>query len=90
MVDPSSSAARPHHAEPLRSKLERLYTLADREGMPLPHLAVRYLLSDTDVATVLTGAGSADELRDTLAAAAAGPLPAELLAEVRQIQKTGG
>ena len=82
MVSPRSH----HHAEPLRSKLERLFALADREGMPLPHLALRYLLSDADVATVLTGAGSVDELRDTLAAAAAGPLPSELLAEVQQIQ----
>lgn len=79
-------AALARHNEPLRGKLERLHDLADREGMPLRHLALRYLLSDPDVATVLTGAGSVDELRDTLAAAAAGPLPSELLADIHQIQ----
>ena len=79
--------ALPGHAAPLRPKLERLYDLAEREGMPLRHLAVRYLLSDADVATVLTGAGSVDELRDALAAASAGPLAGGVLAEIRDIQE---
>jgi len=81
-------AALPGHAAPLHPKLERLFDLAEREGMPLRHLALRYLLSDADVATVLTGAGSADELRDALAAAAAGPLTSDVLAEIREIQET--
>ncbi len=73
-------------AAPIRPKLERLHDLAEREGTPLPHLAIRYLLSDPDFATVLTGAGSVDELRDALAAASAGSLPGAVLAEVRDIQ----
>jgi len=79
-------AALAKYQEPLRGKLERLHELADRSGIPLPHIAIRYLLGDADVATVLTGAASVEELRDTLSAASAGPLPADVLAEIRQIQ----
>lgn len=75
-------------ATPLAPKLERLHDLAERAGMPLRHLALRYLLSDPDPATVLSGAGSVDELRDALTAAAAGPLPSHILAEIQDIQET--
>jgi aryl-alcohol dehydrogenase-like predicted oxidoreductase len=74
-------------AAPLGPKLERLHDLAEREGMPLRHLAIRYLLSDPDVATVLSGAGSVDELLDALSAASAGPLSSAVLAEIRDIQE---
>lgn len=83
-------AALPGYAEPLRPRLERLHDLADREGMPLRHLALRYLLSDADVSTVLSGAGSVDEVRDVLAAAAAGALPGRVLAAIREIQGEAG
>lgn len=75
----------PAWVAPLRPTLERLHDLADRQGMPLRHLAIRYLLSDPGVATVLSGAGSVDELRDTLAAAAAGPLPSRVLDEILEL-----
>ncbi len=82
MLNLPRGADLPAWVAPLRPTLERLHDLADREGMPLRHLAIRYLLSDTGVATVLSGAGSVDELLDSLAAAAAGPLPSRLLAEI--------
>lgn len=53
------------------------------EGMTLPELALRYVLSNDDVATVIPGMRRPAHVRANAAAAAAGPLPDELLERLR-------
>ena len=50
----------------------------------LPELALRFILSNPDVATVIPGMRKAAHVRANLAAGAAGPLPVELLARLRE------
>lgn len=53
-------------------------------GMTLPEMALRFILSNPDVSTVIPGMRSAQHVRSNLAASNLGPLPAALLAEVRK------
>jgi aryl-alcohol dehydrogenase-like predicted oxidoreductase len=53
-------------------------------GMTLPEMALRFILSNPDAATVIPGMRKPANVRANLGASAAGPLPAELLARLRQ------
>jgi aryl-alcohol dehydrogenase-like predicted oxidoreductase len=53
------------------------------EGMSMAQLALRFILSSPDVTTVIPGMRSAAHLAANLAAAEAGPLPADLVAALR-------
>ena len=64
---------------PRREQFLALYELLDETGMPLPEMALRFAVSNTDVSTVLTGARSAEEVEQNVAAVEKGPLPKELL-----------
>jgi aryl-alcohol dehydrogenase-like predicted oxidoreductase len=55
----------------------------DRHGLEWGELAIRFALSFPGVASAIVGTGSLAHLRQNLAWAAAGPLPAEQLAELR-------
>jgi aryl-alcohol dehydrogenase-like predicted oxidoreductase len=50
----------------------------------MAQLALRFILSSPDVTTVIPGTRRLEHLEANAAAAAAGPLPADLLAAVRQ------
>lgn len=63
----------------------RLYDLSDRVGIPVPELALRFVLSNPLVDVVLTGSRSANELEMNFQAAERGPLPPEILAELDEI-----
>jgi aryl-alcohol dehydrogenase-like predicted oxidoreductase len=63
----------------------RLYELSDRTGLPVPELALRFVLSNPQIDTVLTGSRSQRELEENVAAAGRGPLPQAILAELDQI-----
>jgi aryl-alcohol dehydrogenase-like predicted oxidoreductase len=52
-------------------------------GMTLPELALRFILSNADVDTVIPGMRKPAHVRANLGASDAGPLPAELLAQLR-------
>ena len=52
--------------------------LARASGLSLPALAIRYLLGDPAVATILVGAATVAELEESVLAARSGPLPADL------------
>jgi aryl-alcohol dehydrogenase-like predicted oxidoreductase len=52
-------------------------------GMTLPEMALRFILSNADVDTVIPGMRKPAHVRANLAASDAGPLPAELLARLR-------
>jgi aryl-alcohol dehydrogenase-like predicted oxidoreductase len=54
------------------------------EGETLAQLALRFILSNPDVTTVIPGTRSLEHLAANVGAAAAGPLPADLLAALRE------
>jgi aryl-alcohol dehydrogenase-like predicted oxidoreductase len=62
----------------LRDPVGRLYTLQRDCGLSLVTLAIRYLMADPDVATILVGAATPAELEESVAAAQEGPLSTEL------------
>jgi aryl-alcohol dehydrogenase-like predicted oxidoreductase len=84
--------ARPpaHLAPVLVGRAREIKALADRASLPLSQLALRFLLSMPAVHYVLTGANNAATWADTLAAYEAGPLPAELYADVWRTAQSGG
>jgi aryl-alcohol dehydrogenase-like predicted oxidoreductase len=53
-------------------------------GSSLPELALRFILSNHDVTTVIPGMRKPAHVRANLAAADAGPLPADLIAALRR------
>jgi aryl-alcohol dehydrogenase-like predicted oxidoreductase len=53
--------------------------------MPLPELALRFVLSNPAVSTTLMGARSVAEVEQNIAAVERGPLPAEVLARLQAI-----
>jgi aryl-alcohol dehydrogenase-like predicted oxidoreductase len=53
------------------------------DGMSLPELALRFVLSNPDVSVVIPGMRSPERVRANLAASEAGPLPPELLERLR-------
>ena len=70
---------------PRRAQYQALYALLDEIDMPLAEVALRFTLSNRDVATVLMGARSSEEVELNVAAAERGPLPDELLARLDEI-----
>lgn len=74
--------------EALARKLTSIYRLARETGMSLPELALRYLLSDKRVSSVIPGARSAADVQLNVQAALKGPLPADLLTAIGELQIT--
>jgi len=68
-----------------REQILSLYDLVDELGMPLPELALRFVLSNDDFDTVLMGARSVQEVELNVQAAEAGPLPEDVLARLEDI-----
>ena len=62
-----------------------LYDLVDEVNIPLPELALRFVLSNPDISCTLTGARSAAEVEQNVAAVERGPLPADILARLDEI-----
>jgi len=53
--------------------------------MPLPELALRFVLSNPNIACTLMGARSEREVEENVAAAERGPLPEDVLARLDEI-----
>lgn len=70
---------------PRREQYRRLYAYLDDVNLPLPELALRWVLSDPRVSTTLMGARSAAEVEANAAAVEKGPLPADVLARLQEI-----
>jgi aryl-alcohol dehydrogenase-like predicted oxidoreductase len=64
--------------------VEKLRPVADRVGGSLAELALRFCLSHPAVSTVIPGMRSAARARENCAVSDRGPLPAEVLAELKQ------
>lgn len=74
--NPANLAASIEHAEALRPVVP--------EGMTMPELALRFILSNPDVSTVIPGMRRPENVRANVAAAEAGPLPDDLLERLRE------
>ena len=70
---------------PRREQLRALYGFADRAGIPIPELALRFVISNPAVHCVLTGARSPAEVSSSVAAVNRGPLDDASLAELDDI-----
>lgn len=70
---------------PRREQFRALYSLVDEAKMPLPEMALRWVISVPEVDTTLMGARSVEEVEKNVAAVEAGPLPAEILARLDEI-----
>lgn len=71
--------------ENLHASVERAEALKPLvpSGMTLPEMALRFILSNPDVATVIPGMRQERNVRANIAASDAGPLPADLIATLR-------
>lgn len=72
-------------SSPRRAQYKALYRFLDEIGIPLPELAMRFILSNPDISTVLMGARSVDEVEQNVAAVNKGPLPADMLKRLDEI-----
>jgi aryl-alcohol dehydrogenase-like predicted oxidoreductase len=73
---------------PRREQFRRLYSLVKDLGMPIPELALRFVVSNPSVSTVLTGVRSVEELEQNARTIDAGPLPQSVLTEIQSIADT--
>ena len=69
----------------LRAVSAHAQALAAGAGMSLPEAAYRYVLAHPAISSALVGTARTDELAETVGWAEAAPLPAGLLAALRQI-----
>ena len=70
---------------PRRAQFLALYALLDEIDMPITELALRFVISNPAVATVLTGSRSAAQVEQNVESAEKGPLPDELIRRVDEI-----
>ena len=64
---------------------KRLYALLDETGISVTEMAIRFVISNPAVHTVLMGARSAAEVESNVAAVEHGPLPAAILERLDDI-----
>jgi L-galactose dehydrogenase len=69
----------------VRDRLKMLYDVQRESGLSILSLAIRYIISDPDVATVLVGAATPAEVEDSVAAAEEGPLPSDIKRAVDEL-----
>ena len=59
-------------------KDERLLELARATGISIAAMSVRFLMANREIATILVGASTPEEIEESVVAAQAGPLPPDL------------
>jgi aryl-alcohol dehydrogenase-like predicted oxidoreductase len=70
---------------PRRRQYEQLYALLDDLKMPIHELAIRWVISNPDVSTVVVGARNLAEIEGNVAAAESGPLAHDICNEIDRI-----
>jgi aryl-alcohol dehydrogenase-like predicted oxidoreductase len=85
--DEAVRSGAPWLSPPRREQLRQLYAFVDEVSIPLPELALRFVLSNPDVHITLTGARSEEEMVANAAAASKGPLAADVLARLAEIAR---
>ena len=68
-----------------KKQFRQLYALLDETGISVTEMAIRFVISNPAVHTVLMGARSAAEVESNVAAVEKGPLSAEILARLDEI-----
>jgi len=70
---------------PRREQFKRLYGLVDELGISLSELALRFVISNLDISTVLMGARSVDEVEQNVRSVEAGALTQDVLNAIQEI-----
>lgn len=70
---------------PRRAQFQALYALLDEIELPIAEVALRFVLSNPHISTVLMGARSPEEVDANIAATEKGPLPADVLQRLDEI-----
>jgi aryl-alcohol dehydrogenase-like predicted oxidoreductase len=70
---------------PRRAQFERLYAFVRELRMSLPELALRFVISNPAISTVLMGARSVEEVEQNVRSVGKGPLPEDVLGEIAAI-----
>jgi len=73
----------PENLVPSVERADALKPLAERAGLALSEMALRFILSDPTVSTIIPGMRKTGHVESNIAASDAGPLPADLLEELR-------
>ncbi len=68
-----------------REQFKKLYALSDECGLPIPEMALRFVISNPDIHCVLMGARSAEEVQQNYATIEKGPLPKDILRKLDKI-----
>lgn len=71
-----------------REQLLSIYNLADRTGLSLPELALRFVISNPEIDTVLSGVRYPREIESNILSVEAGPLPENVLKELDEIYQS--
>lgn len=74
-------------SETIIRRVEAIYDLSDEIGMELPEMGIRFLLSDPEIASVIPGPSTVEELESNLITAAKGPLPSHVLEKIKRINQ---
>lgn len=72
-------------SKPRREQFKALYRFLDESGISLTELALRFVISNTDIHTTLTGSGSVAEVEQNVAAINKGPLPPDIMKRLDEI-----
>jgi aryl-alcohol dehydrogenase-like predicted oxidoreductase len=73
----------PENLVPSVERADALKPVAERAGVSLPEMALRFILSNPTVSTIIPGMRRLGNVESNVAASDAGPLPAPLLEELR-------
>jgi aryl-alcohol dehydrogenase-like predicted oxidoreductase len=74
----------PENLIPSVERADALKPVASRAGLSLPEMALRFILSNPDVCTIIPGMRKTKNVEANASASDAGPLPAGLLEELRR------
>jgi aryl-alcohol dehydrogenase-like predicted oxidoreductase len=74
----------PENLIPSVERADALKPLAARAGLSMPEMALRFILSNPAVGTIIPGMRKIKNVESNVAASDAGPLPTELLEELRR------
>ncbi|MBM3240864.1 aldo/keto reductase [Candidatus Poribacteria bacterium] len=72
-------------SSPRRKQFIALYDFLDEIGMPLPELALRFVISNPNISCVLMGARAPQEAEQNVASVEKGPLPQDILKQLDEI-----
>ena len=72
-------------SKPRREQMLKLYALSDELAMSLPELCLRFVISNPDISTTLSGARSVAEVEQNIGFADKGPLPEDVLKRLGEI-----